>query len=45
VLAQRAQIGGEIVGRAQGVGVVLTEHPTTAGEGILSELAGPFVIA
>ena len=28
ILAQRVQIEGEVVGRAQGVGVILAEHPT-----------------
>ena len=41
VLAQRAQVGGEVVGRGEGVGVVVAEDPAAAGEGVLVELRGP----
>ena len=44
VLAQRAQVSGEVVGRAQGVGVVITEHPAVADQGVLAELAGLLVL-
>ena len=39
-LAQRAQVGGEVAGRGQGVGVVVAQDPPAAGEGVLVELAG-----
>jgi hypothetical protein len=32
MLAQRTQIAGEVVGRVQGVGVVLAKHPAAIGE-------------
>ena len=44
MLPQRPQIGGEVAGRGQGVGVVLAEHPTAAGKGILIQLAGPLIL-
>lgn len=45
VVAQHAQVEGEIVGRDQGVRVVLTQYPTVAGEDVLIELAGLLVLA
>ena len=45
MLAQRPQIASEVVGRAQGDGVVLAEHPTAAGEGILLQLARLLMLA
>jgi len=41
MLAQRRQIGGEVVDRGQGVGVVLAEHPAATAQGVLLQLAGP----
>ncbi len=41
VLTQPAQVDGEVVGRAEGVGVVLAQDPAAAGEGVLVEVAGP----
>ena len=31
VVTQRTQVEGEVVGRGQGVGVVLAQDPTSAG--------------
>lgn len=42
---QGTEAGGEVAGRGQGVGVAVTEHPTTAGEGVLLEIAGLLVLA
>ena len=40
VLAQRMQIAGEVVGRGQGVGVVLPEYPAAVGERPFEQGAG-----
>jgi hypothetical protein len=45
VLAQGAQVGCQVVGLDQGVGMVVTQHATTPGEGVLLEGAGPLVLA
>ena len=44
-LAQRAQVGGKVVGRGEGVGVVVTQHPAAAGQGVLVECAGLLILA
>src|SRR5262249_43755813 len=44
VLAQRSQVNGEIVGRREGAGVVVAEHPAPAGQGVGIEFAGPLII-
>jgi hypothetical protein len=41
VLAQGAQVGCQVVGRDEGVGMVVTQHAATPGEGVLVEGAGP----
>ena len=41
VLAQRAQVDGEVVGRGEGVGVVVAQDPAAAGEGVLVRGRGP----
>jgi hypothetical protein len=45
VLAQLAEIGGEVVRGGEGVRVVGTEDPAAALEGVLVELAGLLVLA
>ena len=45
VLAQPAQVAGEVAGRGEGVGVVLAQDPPAAGEGVLVEGAGLLVVA
>ena len=45
VLTQRGQLAGEVVGRAEGGGVVVAEDPAAAGEGVLVEGAGLLVLA
>ena len=45
VLAQRAQVVGEVAGRGEGVGVVVAEDAAAAGEGVLVEGAGLLVLA
>ena len=40
VLTQCARVGDEVVGREHGEGVVIAEHPSAAGQGVLVELAG-----
>ena len=44
MLTQHPQICGEVVGREQGVGVLLPEHPTAVAQGVLVELAGPLIL-
>ena len=34
-LPQRPQVDGEVVGRAEGVGVVVAQHPPIPGQGVL----------
>ena len=43
VVAQRGQVAGEVVGRGEGVGVVVAQDPPAAGEGVLVEGAGLLV--
>jgi hypothetical protein len=43
VLTQCAQVGGEGMGRAQGGGMVVAQHPAAAGQGVFRELAGLLV--
>src|SRR5215475_13009221 len=45
VQSQRAQVGGEVVGGVEGVGVVLAEGVAAAGEGVLVQVAGGGVLA
>src|SRR4051812_34149962 len=45
LFAQRLQVGGEVVSRAEGVGVVVAEDGAAAGEGVLVEFAGLLVFA
>ena len=40
-LAQRAQVGCEVVGRGEGVGMVVTQHPGGAGRGCPRRVRGP----
>jgi hypothetical protein len=42
---ERAQVGGEIARRGQGVGVVVAEHPAAAGHRVLVQLAGCLILA
>ena len=44
-LAQFAQVGGEVVGRGEGVGVVVAQHPAAPGQGVLVECAGLLILA
>jgi len=44
-LAQRAQVGCKVVGRDEGVGMVVTQHPAAPGDGVLVECAGLLVLA
>ena len=37
ILSQRPQVEGEVVGREQGVGVLLTQHPAPQPKGTLGE--------
>jgi len=39
-LLQQAQVGGEVAGGDQGVGVVGAQHPAVAVEGVLVQVAG-----
>jgi hypothetical protein len=45
VLTHMREDSGEVVGRAQDVGVVVAQDPALAGEGVLGELAGALVLA
>ena len=45
VVAEGAQVVGEVVGRGEGVGVVLAEDAAVAGEGVFVDDAGLFVLA
>jgi hypothetical protein len=42
---QDTEVGDEVAGRVQGVGVVLTQYLAEAGEGVLVEVAGLLVLA
>ena len=42
-LAQLAQVGCKVIGRDEGVGVVVTQHPA-AGQGVLVECAGLLIL-
>ena len=44
VLTEIRRDNGEAAGRGQGVGVVLAQNPTAAGEGVLAELTGQPVL-
>jgi hypothetical protein len=44
-LAQLAQVGGEVVSRGEGVGVIVAQHAAEPGEGVVLELAGLLVLA
>jgi predicted carbohydrate-binding protein with CBM5 and CBM33 domain len=44
VLTQLGQFDGEVVGRDQGVGVVLAQNPAAAGQGVLVQGAGLLVL-
>jgi hypothetical protein len=44
-LAQLAQVGGQVAGGAQGVGVVLAEDPAAAVQGVLVQVAGGLRLA
>src|SRR3954467_1620050 len=44
-LAQFAQVGCEVVGRGEGVGMVVAEYPAAPGEGVLVEGAGLLILA
>jgi hypothetical protein len=44
VLTQLAKVDGEVTSREQSVGVVLTQHPAAADQGVLVEFTGPFVL-
>jgi hypothetical protein len=43
--AQCAQVGCEVVGRGEGVGMVVTQRPAASGEGVLVECAGLLIVA
>jgi hypothetical protein len=45
VFAQYVHGVGEVVGRAEGVGVVVAEDASAAGQGVLVELAGLVVFS
>jgi hypothetical protein len=40
-----AQVGCKVVGRDEGVGMVVTQHPAAPGQGVLVECAGPLILA
>jgi hypothetical protein len=40
VVAQRVQVAGEVVGRAEGLGVILAQDTAITGQGVLVEGAG-----
>ena len=40
ILAQAAQVGGEVAGGAQRVGVVVAQHAAAAGQGVLVQVPG-----
>jgi hypothetical protein len=44
VLTQTRPDSGQAVGQTQGVGVVIAQYLAGAGEGVLTELAGPLVL-
>ena len=44
VLTQTRQDNGESMHRAQGVGVVVTQCPAAAGQGVLAEPASPLIL-
>ena len=37
-LAETTQVDGEVAGRSQGVGVIVSEDPPTAGQGVLVQV-------
>ena len=43
IVTQDGQIGGEVAGRDQRVGVVVAQHPPPTGQGVLDEVPGPLV--
>jgi hypothetical protein len=43
VTTQDTEVSGEVAGRGQGAGVVVAQYPA-AGEGVLLELAGLFIV-
>ncbi len=43
-LAQGTQVSGQVAGRAQGIGVVLAEHPALAVQGVLVQVAGRLIL-
>jgi hypothetical protein len=43
VTTQGTEVGDEAAGRGQGAGVVVAQYPA-AGEGVLLELAGLFIV-
>ena len=44
-LTQPTQGDGEVVGRGQGVGVVVAQHPAAPGQGVLVQVRGPLALA
>ena len=42
-LTQFAQVGGEVVGRGEGVRMIGAQHVVEAGEGVVLNLAGPLM--
>jgi hypothetical protein len=44
VLAQGVQVGCQVVGRDEGVGMVVTQHAAAPGKGVLVERAAPVVL-
>src|SRR5262245_30026547 len=44
-LAERAQVGGEVAGGGQGVGVVVAEDAAAPVQGVLVQVAGGLVVA
>jgi hypothetical protein len=45
MLAQRPQVRGEVAGRGKGVAMILAQHLTPPGQGVLVKLTGHFVLS
>jgi hypothetical protein len=44
VVTQRTEVSGQVAGRDESVGMVVTQHSTKAGQRVLINLAGPLML-